>query len=406
MEVNIVTILSITMIVIYNINVFEFATIILDQPIKNRILFSIISTINISCFATALFFEVPTSIILLAIYFVLALEFKLLSKATLRQVSFGASIFLYHIILVSSITLYTVYYIFKIPMSELFSHQDVLFGSLAIEFFALAIILNVFQSKVKLPTVKKLSKTRKYSELITITSIILMIYVILDLVLLQIDIVSLDTIFIVYSSAFFVTLIFYIIFLYALTLVKLHVFKKVSDESENSFVNTINTSKRKIRLNRFDSNELYSRKYIEDIIGAISKKEKYNIGLFYVELMSLQYVNDTFGAVIVERYENIIESAIKDTIRDTDFLAKINRGEFFVILENVNEFDINIIKKRLKRNIAKYNEKEFFLVGAYVGAFTIDENSEKMSSKELIRKVELIKQKEKDDFNFRLDGKV
>jgi diguanylate cyclase (GGDEF)-like protein/PAS domain S-box-containing protein len=116
---------------------------------------------------------------------------------------------------------------------------------------------------------------------------------------------------------------------------------------------------------------LYNRNFFETELKVIEKKKRYPITLIAFDIDGLKLVNDTLGHEQGDRLLQLAAQIISNSLRGSDFLARIGGDEFVAILPETDEETAKKIVMRIRDNIAKANrEKRPFLVSISIGTAT------------------------------------
>jgi diguanylate cyclase (GGDEF)-like protein/PAS domain S-box-containing protein len=116
---------------------------------------------------------------------------------------------------------------------------------------------------------------------------------------------------------------------------------------------------------------LYNRNFFETELKVIEKKKRYPITLIAFDIDGLKLVNDTLGHEQGDRLLQLAAQIISNSLRGSDFLARIGGDEFVAILPETDEETAKKIVKRIRENIVKANqEKRPFLVSISIGTAT------------------------------------
>lgn len=117
-----------------------------------------------------------------------------------------------------------------------------------------------------------------------------------------------------------------------------------------------------------------TNKYIE-----LAKRRKYSLYLIFVDIDSLKKINDFYGHEYGDDAIKQTAEILKNTFRKSDIIARIGGDEFVVCTTVDNDFDsIDLIKKRLLRNLDTFNENNiFFKLSFSVGISHLKSDEEK-----------------------------
>lgn len=79
--------------------------------------------------------------------------------------------------------------------------------------------------------------------------------------------------------------------------------------------------------------------------------------LMYLDLNDFKSINDKYGHAEGDKSLVAFATFLKDSLRDTDILARIGGDEFVAFLTGIGVEDMDLILKRLQESISKYNAK-------------------------------------------------
>ena len=82
-------------------------------------------------------------------------------------------------------------------------------------------------------------------------------------------------------------------------------------------------------------------------------KNGFNLSLIFLDINGLKEVNDNLGHEYGDELITLAVDAVKENIRDEDFIVRLGGDEFLVALENVDEQNANIVWGRI---LNKYKE--------------------------------------------------
>ncbi|MBM4129232.1 MAG: diguanylate cyclase [Nitrospira sp.] len=90
----------------------------------------------------------------------------------------------------------------------------------------------------------------------------------------------------------------------------------------------------------------------------IADRLKKDLFLLFSDLDGLKGINDTFGHHEGDRA--LIDTAriLKGTFRESDIIARIGGDEFVVLTIGISEESVEVLRRRLKKNLAKYEAQE------------------------------------------------
>jgi len=139
---------------------------------------------------------------------------------------------------------------------------------------------------------------------------------------------------------------------------------------------------------------ILNRRAFDQICETSAEKEQ-KLALLLIDMDNFKSVNDTYGHLGGDKALKSLASALAETFRDTDYVARVGGDEFAAILPNCEPSAANAIKKKVDRINKRLSQLEEHFVSVSVGvAF-----SDKGFSKELFDKADkalyLVKEKGK-----------
>ncbi len=106
---------------------------------------------------------------------------------------------------------------------------------------------------------------------------------------------------------------------------------------------------------------VFNRYFLQEQLHFLTrKKENFPVGVIYLDLDDLKYVNDRFGHRIGDLYIQRFASVLRSSIRKGDFVVRIGGDEFLIIIPRANEKIIEKVLRRIERNVRIVNG-EFLL---------------------------------------------
>ncbi len=113
-------------------------------------------------------------------------------------------------------------------------------------------------------------------------------------------------------------------------------------------------------LTRLPNRDLFNKQLTHAIDKA--SRNNSNIALLYIDVDNFKYINDSFGHATGDTVLSMIATSLKQSIRDSDCLARIGGDEFVILLEDLNDPLLagNIAKKALdevnsNKEISRFN---------------------------------------------------
>lgn len=92
----------------------------------------------------------------------------------------------------------------------------------------------------------------------------------------------------------------------------------------------------------------------------LAKREKYRIGLLYLDLDNFKWANDQYGHAVGDQLLMSVATQLKQRLRDSDVLYRIGGDEFTVVVPNYGNED-NLV--RLAMALIEQASKEYFIEG-------------------------------------------
>ncbi|MDR3561842.1 MAG: diguanylate cyclase [Negativicutes bacterium] len=100
---------------------------------------------------------------------------------------------------------------------------------------------------------------------------------------------------------------------------------------------------------------LYNRTYFDEEINRLSRARDLRVGVFVCDVDGLKLINDSMGHQAGDALLKGAAQALRESVRDADFVARIGGDEFAVILFNVAKADMETVYDRIRTNIMKQN---------------------------------------------------
>ncbi|UCG77681.1 MAG: diguanylate cyclase [Nitrospirota bacterium] len=121
----------------------------------------------------------------------------------------------------------------------------------------------------------------------------------------------------------------------------------------------------------------------------VSDRSGIPLVLLFADIDNLKYINDTWGHNDGDLALINISRIIKDTFRDSDIIARLGGDEFAILLWGGDEFETDLVIKRLQSNIDKFNSNvsDRYRLSLSVGHSNYDPR-EKCTIDELISKAD------------------
>ena len=102
--------------------------------------------------------------------------------------------------------------------------------------------------------------------------------------------------------------------------------------------------------------QLRNRRGFYELAGQalkIARREKYQMGIFFVDLNGLKQINDELGHLAGDQALRDIADVLRDTFRESDIVARLG-GDEFIALAHVQQ-DTSAVRERLREQLAIHN---------------------------------------------------
>ncbi|MDK2821360.1 MAG: hypothetical protein PWP31_1325 [Clostridia bacterium] len=99
---------------------------------------------------------------------------------------------------------------------------------------------------------------------------------------------------------------------------------------------------------------IYNRAFFEEKMCELEKSQSYPVGILVCDVDGLKLVNDTMGHSAGDKLLVDAAKIIKNSFRQSDFVARIGGDEFAVLLNNTYQ-NLEKAYRRIKKAIQRYN---------------------------------------------------
>ncbi len=372
MEINIFTIISFILCLTYQTMLLNYATKILEGGNPRLWLHLTIGLLN-----TIILFvsNIPFWFLYIALMPAYVVEFKLLSKAPIRQILSGATIFVvhissFHMIAISIFASATGIDPKSILTNFLYRQQIMI-----ILFIVLILALQFAKNILPIRYVKRVTSTHIYSEMLSTIAFTFTIYFSIAIFIyfafedfpnrMQFTILV----------AVSMLIILYYMLMFIIKFVNLHEFKRYADELGDTY-NKMQTQKETLatKIERDDLTGLFNRSFIQGLLQEYFDDKSHKFGMLFVDVNRLKYVNDTYGHDKGDKLIVCVANALRKALREEDASARIGGDEFLVILSNLeNNLKIDRVIERINEIMFVYDEIEDFPVSISIGGIFVDD---------------------------------
>ncbi|MBC8336844.1 MAG: GGDEF domain-containing protein [Anaerolineales bacterium] len=100
--------------------------------------------------------------------------------------------------------------------------------------------------------------------------------------------------------------------------------------------------------------------FLADQLLKIAFRNQTGIYLMYIDLDNFKNFNDTLGHAVGDRVLQVFADLLEKNYRESDIIARIGGDEFVILPVGTIADEVAIIKKRFRRVLAEFNEREEF----------------------------------------------
>ncbi|MGB8517055.1 MAG: GGDEF domain-containing protein, partial [Gallionella sp.] len=142
-----------------------------------------------------------------------------------------------------------------------------------------------------------------------------------------------------------------------------------------------------------------NRRYFEDVFQRtynLAARNQSKFGLLSLDLNDFKPVNDLYGHAVGDALLKAVTERLVETIRTTDFCARIGGDEFSVLIENVNsEVDILDVTYKLSQALSKpfYLQERVLHISASIGSALYPDEGVTMDALMLVADSKMYRQK-------------
>ncbi len=365
-------VLGLGMMLVYYYQAIHFAKKILSKAPDKKLDCILGAVFNVIVYFALYLLGISLVQTLLFVAVLLFLEFKFISKSSMRQLVFGVSVFVFNITMVSVLTLIVFSHSLGIPVAALYQNKTLFFISEFIAYLILSLLLILMNKIVPMDKLKGMSSTQVYSEAVTITAALMTLYL-----WITIWVSFTDELYMLYlvsavASAASMGVAFYCLFFFNVKLITLHSFKRKSDHVE--LMRKKNIEKQSMAEQKLYTDELtgvYNKRFIDKKLEGFCKQTEFDFAVIYGDLVALKHVNDSFGHNAGDDYIVSVAKALKNSVRNDDFVARIGGDEFLVLLYMITQEDVDIVVNRMKKMIDGEDAKADFNIYVNLGCVFI-----------------------------------
>ncbi len=370
-------ILSVLACFFYNIYAFQFSRRILKNFTKNAMLVPLCALANTILVIVYVSLRLPFPFLFFSGAGVFFLEFSVLSKATIRQKLFGASVFFFHIGTIHLLILVIHSLLLQCTIVDLFDSQATYSQSWFFTCVVLTIVLFALQKIVSFSDLKRVSSAKTYTKfLIIITLSIIALLTLESFFILRAEDIRYAPI-ITIATILFTTSIFYFFFLYSIHFINMHVYKRKKDAVVDSHTQLLIEKQRiEQEITRDSLTGLFTKRFAYEVLQTLSTTKDAEYAVLFIDLNGLKKVNDTYGHATGDSYICEVSNLIKSEIREDDIAARIGGDELLIIMESTDSDEANTIVDRIQTSAKIQNAKVKYLFAISIGIVCIDNKKE------------------------------
>lgn len=383
--VKLLKLISVTLIFIYNMQMFFYSETVINKRFKGKILYVIISITNILWVCLAEYFKCPIALIYLMMTFILFIEFLILYDCNIKALFFGSGNFFLNITLLRMSILSIFSIIFKCNIHDIIENKDLYNISIIISTLLLIIILFVFNKIVKVKNIKLIIKNKEQLKYLNGSLTMMNIYIIIASMLYNKHSFNNFVSIVILSTSVMTFLFLYNILNRTLKIV-------VMDEYKTKLIYLEN----ELMKNKKNQEQLESIAFTDELTGIFNRrcaminleellKNNVHFSICFVDIDGLKNVNDILGHNEGDKYIKTISNIIASEFCEDESVCRIGGDEFLILLPRCDEKSALIKAKRLFDKVeheSKFTKKGYVMSMSY--CVTYIDGSENLTIEEII----------------------
>ncbi len=379
--------LAIVSFIFYNVQAVEYSRKILKDFTRVKLSIVLTTLINTVLLFAGHSIGVPLPVMYLLAFFVLFTEFKFFSQSSFRQLLFGASIFLLHIVLINiTVSVVLAMITDNTLYLTIYGDESLYYLTIAITFLICSLFLIFFKQFVKVEQIIILSNDTYATIFINVVSCFMNFYLLFDSILFTIKIRFPMEMMFLLSTVAVSGIVFYLCLVHCIKISKLSHFKTKFYRLSQELHEKVEMEKQ-LRNIAFKDHltGCYTRTYALDFLGTLIQSKEIDFAVVYIDMDKLKAVNDSYGHGEGDQYIRSVSEAVFSNIRSCDVLARMGGDEFLLILPGSEEQGAHSVMDRALSQIQGDAKKKDlpYLPNLSYGVVCVSKNDE-LSIKELL----------------------
>ncbi len=366
--------MALGMFFIYQLEIFKYAGEILTDARIHAIKLYFFALVNCLLLIICIDLPVRHAYIYGIIVIVLAIEFKLLTKARWLQVFCGSSIFAMNIAAITLPVVAIAGRLTSVAPADIFQSAQyrgiVIF---CICFILPYIIMPIVKKFFSTLAIRHVTDTGKYSFLLLVSVLGIVLFESVFVATIFGDIqYDAQLLLAIFTSAF-VLVSFYYLFGYSCTLLNSTYYQKQSAALVHE-TQRLEDTKAVLneKMERDALTGLYNRRYIISFLEELIENKNDGFTVLFVDINALKATNDYHGHAAGDRLIGRVAHVLSTVVREQDAVARVGGDEFVVVLTSETPDTAEKILTRINICLEKETQEEEFSVSASVGALYAD----------------------------------
>ncbi len=383
-------IMALGMFFIYQLEILKYATQILVDGKTSGLKNYILAFINCVLLVVSIVLPIRHEFIYGFTMLVLAVEFKLISKAGWLQVFCGSSIFAMNIASVIIPVVAVMGHLTNTAPADIFQSAQYRGITLFVSCFLLSVVvLPVVKSFFSLASVRNITKAGNYSLLLFISVLGTVLYESLFVATIFTGTQYSTQLTLAIFTSVFVLTSFYYFFGYSCSLLNASFYQKESDaliDEKEHLESTKTVLSEKIERDALTgtNNRRFIISFLQDLID--SKTAGFTV--LFVDINALKSTNDHYGHAAGDRLICRVAKVLSTVVRENDAVARVGGDEFVVVLTNAQPQTAEKILVRIQACLEQEDLEEVFPVSASIGALYVDSELQQKSVDYILSKVD------------------